>query len=101
ERYFSLFDDAMNSMRNTLNLASGYGLVWNPGGERVVVYTNLQKVLYMALVHLLPLPASKVSLVVQASAVVFLTANLFVVRKIALAIADGSEAVALGAVALT
>jgi arabinofuranosyltransferase len=101
ERYFSLFDDAMISMRYAKNLASGYGLVWNPGGERVEGYTNPLWVLYMALVHLLPLTASKVSVVVQATAAVFLTANLFVVRKIALAIAEGSEAVALGAVALT
>jgi hypothetical protein len=101
ERYFSLFDDAMISMRYAKNLASGHGLVWNPGGERVEGYTNLLWVLYMALVHLLPVGPSKVSVVVQATAAACLTANLFVVRKMALAIAEGSEAVALGAVALT
>lgn len=31
QRYFSLFDDAMVSMRYAKNLAAGYGLVWNPG----------------------------------------------------------------------
>src|SRR3954451_10285533 len=47
ERYFSLFDDAMISMRYAKNLANGYGLVWNPGGERVEGYTNPLWVLYM------------------------------------------------------
>src|ERR1700676_1047736 len=35
-RYFSLFDDDMISMRYAANLAHGHGLVWNPGGERVL-----------------------------------------------------------------
>src|ERR671933_1076881 len=65
ERYFVLFDDEMVSMRYARNLARGYGLVWNPGGERVEGYTNLLWVLYMALVHLLPLPAAKISALVQ------------------------------------
>ena len=33
DTYFSLFDDAMISMRYAKNLADGHGLVWNPGGE--------------------------------------------------------------------
>ena len=40
ERYFSLFDDAMISMRYAKNLAHGYGLLWNSGGDRVEGYTN-------------------------------------------------------------
>ena len=64
ERYFSLFDDAMVSMRYARNLAEGYGLVWNPGGERVEGYTNPLWVLYMALLHLLPVADSKSSLLV-------------------------------------
>jgi hypothetical protein len=39
-RYFSLFDDAMISMRYAWNASHGVGLVWNPG-ERVEGYTNL------------------------------------------------------------
>jgi hypothetical protein len=39
-RYFSLFDDAMISMRYAWNLSHGNGLVWN-AGERVQGYTNL------------------------------------------------------------
>jgi len=47
-RYYSLFDDAMISMRYGWNLAHGYGLVWNPG-EHVEGYTNLLLTLIMAI----------------------------------------------------
>ena len=101
ERYFSLFDDAMVSMRYARNLADGYGLVWNPGGERVEGFTNPLWVLFMALVHLLPIPPSKTSLVIQITAAILMAVNLFFVRRIALAVSSGSAAVALGAVGLT
>lgn len=45
-RYFSLFDDAMISMRYSWNLAHGNGLVWNRG-EHVEGYTNLLMTLLM------------------------------------------------------
>ena len=45
--YFSLFDDAMISMRYALNLVEGHGLVWNVG-EAVEGYTNPLWTLYMA-----------------------------------------------------
>lgn len=101
ERYFSLFDDAMVSMRYARNLARGYGLVWNPGSAPVEGYTNPLWVAYMAAVHLLPIPVAKTSLVIQATAAVLLTLNLLVVRDIARAVSGGSDAVALGAVVLT
>jgi hypothetical protein len=47
-RYFSLFDDAMVSMRYAWNASHGLGLVWNPG-ERVEGYTNLLMVALMTL----------------------------------------------------
>lgn len=100
-RYFSLFDDAMISMRYARNLVHGYGLVWNPGGPRVEGYTNPLWVAYMAGLHLLPVSQAKISLLVQIAAGAFLTANLFFVRKIALGVSEGSEPVALGAVVLT
>jgi hypothetical protein len=100
ERYFSLFDDAMVSMRYAKNLAEGHGLVWNPG-ERVEGYTNPLWVVYMALIHLFPLPPSKTSLVVQITAAVCLAVNLYFVRRLALAVSNGSSMVALGALALT
>src|ERR687886_125857 len=80
ERYFVLFDDEMVSMRYARNLTHGYGLVWNPAGERVEGYTNLLWVLYMAVVHLLPVPMAKISVLVQATGALLLTANLLVVK---------------------
>ncbi len=63
QRYWWLFDDAMISMRYGRNLAHGVGLVWNPG-ERVEGFSNLLWTLYMAFVHLLPIPDSTTSLIV-------------------------------------
>jgi hypothetical protein len=101
ERYFSLFDDAMVSMRYARNLAEGYGLVWNPGAEAVEGYTNPLWVLFMSVFHLLPLSQSKVSLAVQITAAILLALNLVFVRRAALAVSGGSTPVAWGAVALT
>ena len=100
-RYFSLFDDAMVSMRYARNLAHGRGLVWNAGGERVEGYTNPLWVVFMAAVHRLPIAASRTSLVVQGSAAALLALNLYYVRRIALAVSDASRAVAWSALALT
>jgi len=101
ERYFSLFDDAMVSMRYARNFAQGHGLVWNAGGERVEGYTNPLWVVYMSLVHLLPISESKTSLAVQITEALLLAVNLLYVRRIALAVTGGVAAVALGAAALT
>jgi hypothetical protein len=101
ERYFSLFDDAMVSMRYAKNFANGYGLVWNPGGAPVEGYTNSLWVLYMSVIHFFPVPPSKTSLFVQVSAALFLAANLYYTRRVALAISGGSRSVAWGAIVLT
>ncbi len=100
ERYFVLFDDAMISMRYAQNLAAGYGPVWNAGGERVEGFTNPLWVGLMALVHLLPLPLSRLSLPVQIASAVFLAGNLFFVKKIAKRLSS-SALVVLSAVFLT
>jgi hypothetical protein len=50
-RYFSLFDDAMISMRYAWNFSHGDGLVWNVG-ERVQGYTNLLMTLVMSVATL-------------------------------------------------
>lgn len=76
QRYFCLVDDAMVSMRYAKNLAAGFGWVWNPGEDRVEGYTNPLWCLVMALVHLIPIPAAKTSLVIQLLGEVFLIANL-------------------------
>src|SRR5512141_1576323 len=80
-RYYVLFDDAMISMRYAYNLAHGNGLVWNIG-ERVEGFTNPLWVGYMAVIHLLPLPLSQMSLPVQITGALLLGANLFFVRGI-------------------
>jgi hypothetical protein len=100
-RYFSLFDDAMISMRYARHLAGGQGLVWNAGMSPVEGYTNPLWVLYMAGIHLLPIATSKVSLVVQITAAICLAVNLYFVRQISLSISDRSPSIALAAVILT
>lgn len=99
-RYFVLFDDAMISMRYAQNLANGFGLVWNPGGARVEGYTNPLWVVFMAVIHLFPIPAPRISLVVQISGAAFIIASLFFIRKIAERL-TGSSLAALLAVILT
>jgi arabinofuranosyltransferase len=101
QRYFCLFDDAMISMRFARNLAQGFGLVWNPGGERVEGFTNPLWVLYMALFHLLPISAAKTSLCIQVSAALLMAGVLFLVKRIAELISDGSLWVSAGSVLLT
>ncbi|MBX7246708.1 MAG: hypothetical protein K1X53_14520 [Candidatus Sumerlaeaceae bacterium] len=81
--WFSLFDDAMVSMRFARNLAQGHGLVWNPGGERVEGFTNPLWVGVMAALHLLPVAESKICLLVQLLCAGILLANLFAIRALA------------------
>jgi len=77
--FFSLFDDAMISMTYARNFAAGAGLVWMPGEAPVEGYTNWLWTMWMAALHLLPLPESKISLAVMLSGVGILLANLLVV----------------------
>lgn len=90
ERYFALFDDAMISMQYARNLANGDGLVYVAGAERVEGFSNPLWVLFMALFHLFPIHASKISLAIQVSGALFLIANLFIVRKIAQSFSAGN-----------
>src|SRR5688572_10431188 len=82
ERYFTLVDDAMISMRYAQHLAQGHGLVWNIGESPVQGFTNPGWTFYMALLHLIPFAASKISLAVMLSAAVILLTNIVVVYKI-------------------
>ncbi len=79
-RGFSLFDDAMISMRYARNLAHGAGLRWNPGLPPVEGYTNFLWTLWMALLQLLPLSQRSVSAWVSLSSAAMLVANLWLVR---------------------
>jgi arabinofuranosyltransferase len=64
-RVFTLWDDAMVSMRYAANLSQGKGLVWNAGEEPVQGITNLGVTLVMAAAHLLPVGPLRISLVIQ------------------------------------
>src|SRR5688572_14864671 len=68
-RSFSLFDDAMISMRYAWNFSHGNGLVWNPG-EYVQGYTNLLMTMFMSLATLV-FSKSVAVLSIQISGIVF------------------------------
>ncbi len=101
ERYFVLFDDAMISMQYAKNLAHGYGLVWNAGDAPVEGYTNTLWVLFMTLVHLLPIATAKISLVIQVVGALCLAVNLIFVVKLAKLLEPDSHFVALVAAGMT
>ena len=100
-RYFSLFDDAMVSMRYARNFAHGAGLVWNPGGERIEGFTNPLWVLYMAGLHLLPVAAAKISLLVQLTSLALLALNTLVTARLAEYLSGGSRVSTMAAALLT
>ena len=64
QRTFTLFDDAMVSMRYARNLAHGDGLVWNPGEAPVEGYTNFLWTLVLAALHAAKIPEGLVPLAV-------------------------------------
>lgn len=92
-RYWWLFDDAMISMRYAYNLAHGYGLVWNPGGAHVEGYTNFLWVLYMAIIHLFPIPITTTSLIVALTNIVLSLACIPILIKIIRLLEGGTFAV--------
>jgi hypothetical protein len=99
--YFSLFDDAMISMRYARNLAHGAGLAWNAGQQPVEGYTNFLWTVWMAVVHLTGVSDAKAALPVMISGAAILVANLFVVRAIAETVAPRRRGAALVAMAAT
>ena len=100
-RYFSLFDDGMVSMQYAKNLIRGHGLVWNVGGNKVEGFTNGIWVLYLAVLHLAPVPESKVSLLVQLSVALLLIGNLVFINRLAERLSNHSVFAATLAVVLT
>ncbi len=98
---FCLFDDAMISMRYARNLASGSGLCWNSGQPPIEGISNLLWTLWMAVIHLLPLPDGLMSLPVMISGAVLLLLNMFVTGKLADEITGGLQGPRLIAVGLT
>ena len=73
----------MISMRYAQNLSAGHGLTWNPGEPPVAGYTNLLWTLWMALLHFIPVPDSKTSLLVMASGVPILLRHAWCCGRIA------------------
>jgi arabinofuranosyltransferase len=100
-RYFSLFDDEMISIRYAYNLAHGHGLVWNPGAEHIEGYSNPLWTLYMALVHLFPIPIEKTSLVIQLTGMLAMMGTLYYVKAITALLTGGSQGAILLALLLT
>ena len=91
ETYFTLVDDAMISMRYAKNLSQGFGMVWNVGETPIQGFTNLGWTLYMAFLHLLPVSASKISLLVMITSALLLSGTTIVSFKIVKHIAPQSE----------
>lgn len=65
ESRWILFDDAMISMSYARTFAQTGELVWFPGADRVEGITNPLWTMYMALLHLLGLPANAIVLTVS------------------------------------
>jgi hypothetical protein len=80
-RSFSLFEDAMISMRYAWNFSHGHGLVWNPG-EYVQGYTNLLMTLFMSLATLV-LSKTLAVLAIQISGIVFMLLAAFLTMQVA------------------
>jgi hypothetical protein len=95
-RIFTLWDDAMISMRYAKNLAQGDGFVWNLG-ERVQGFTNLGLTLFMALVHLVPVSLERVPLVFQGCAALVLVATVYFTAKLTTRITSNALAGLLAA----
>jgi len=83
EIWFSLFDDALISMRYARNLALGQGLVWNPGEPPVEGYTNFLWTLWMALLHRSGASDAGLCLLVRASGALLVALNVLALGAIA------------------
>jgi hypothetical protein len=99
--YFTLVDDAMVSMRYAQHLAHGFGLVWNIGQKPIEGFTNPGWMLLMAVLHLFPIPASKISLGVMLVAALILLINVLIVYKICRQLLPGSGITQLLAATIT
>jgi hypothetical protein len=91
ERYFTLVDDAMISMRYSKHLAQGHGLTWNISNAPIEGFTNFGWTLYLSFLHLFPIPISKISLAVMLTSMVILLANIRIVWQIATALLPESK----------
>ena len=97
---FTLFDEAMISMRYARHLAEGHGAVWNAGGPAVEGYTNPLWMVVMAAIHAGGAGDFTASLFVAVAGGLLLAAAAVLAARIAstLTSVDGA---ALAALALT
>lgn len=81
DRSFSLFDDAMISMRYAWNFSHGNGLVWNQG-EYIQGYTNLLMTLLMSFATF-ALSKTNAVLFIQITGVIFMLTVAYLSMEIA------------------
>ena len=79
--YFLVADDPFISMKYAKNLAEGFGLVWNPGGERVEGFSNPLMTFLMAAIHLFYKDPATISLVVALMNLGFYIASLILPKS--------------------
>lgn len=89
--YFTLFDDAMISMRYAKTLAAGGGFTWNPGETPIEGITNPLWTLWMAVLHFAPVPEGYVPFLVGLSAAACLIAAAFGARELARRLGAGEK----------
>ena len=89
---FTLFDDAMVSMRYARNLVEGHGLDVNRGDAPVEGFTNPLWTLWMAVLHGTGVSEARISLLVSLTSALLLLTLMAVVWRIAReTFADGGE----------
>lgn len=99
--YFTLVDDAMISMNYAKHLADGYGMVWNIGEAPIQGFTNMGWMLFMAVMHLLPVDPSKISLLIMITSIGILILIVLTLYSITLKLFSGSKQAALLAAIIT
>ena len=82
-RVYTLFDDAMISMRYAQNLAAGKGLTWNVGLPPVEGFTNPSWTLWMAFVQLIGVSPPAAGLWVSLSSAGLVFGSAFAIRALA------------------
>lgn len=92
QRYWTLADDQMISMRYAENLAHGLGLRWNAGDPPVEGFTNLVWTLYMAAWHWFGVPRPVISLCIQVTGVLLIVATLGLVWRLTGTLTDNPGA---------
>jgi hypothetical protein len=97
---FTLFDDAMISMRYARNLAEGHGLVFNAGGTAVEGYSNPLWTFWMVAIHVAGAPDLYTPLAVAVTGALLLLVLAWMIYRVACSLFSDAPAVAAGAMFL-